>query len=859
MYTSAHILKAIGESYFEIENNASLKKSINTILQKLGQATGVDRVYVFKNHLNEQGEPCMTYTFEWSKEGVESQLDFEYLHLLPWKMFEEIEHDMKTNRVVNALVKDTNNGDFYEAMKAQGILAYLFVPIFAGAYFWGYMGFDNCSAEVLFTEEQVFSLHALASTIGTKILNRKQQKKILKSRKSYYDLISNINDVVFLIDSNGNVSFVNKRWEILSGYAVEETIGVCAYKFYDPIFLPSIDGKRLQIKQGLIEEGTLELKLIRKDNQSIWVRAFAKVLRGKNGVIKGYTGTLVDIHNEKEMLDALLESQEAQQRLNELLQAVNEAHLSFFVEDDFQSPLEVFLDKILQITGSKFGFIGEILYDENGQPFLRSHTLSNLAWDEASAEFFRNNYRAGIDFRNLDTLFGYTLKTGEVVISNNVNADPRAGHTTPKGHPPLERYIGIPVKKAGKFIGMMGFANKPTDYTQEDIDYLEPLISGYANLISAIRINRARKNAESLRQKADEQYKLVSENTRDIIALHDLDMRFLYVSPSIEKVLGVKPEVLIGKRPSEVFQVKEQALSGSGSSEKFVMPHQNMLTGEFVSLEILMTPLKDSNGNVYSFLATSRDVTQREKMLEELKEMLVREQELNQLKTRFISMASHEFRTPLATILSSTDILSLITSQQSLPTVTTEKWDIHLSRINQQVERLTKVISDLLLIGKSTQEKIVITMQQVEIVSFVRNLVDNYPLPEGRKLRFYSKLKELELSTDPIWLSHIVTNLVDNAFKYSEGKQDPEITLLTDEKSAYVEIRDFGIGIPESEQKYIFDSFFRAKNATTIKGTGLGLNIVKEFANRLGIELSFESHENIGTIFKLELPMKNDI
>lgn len=855
MYTSAHILKAIGESYFEIENNASLKKSINTILQKLGQATGVDRVYVFKNHLNEQGEPCMTYTFEWSKEGVESQLDFEYLHSLPWKMFEEIEHDMKTNRVINALVKDTNNGDFYEAMKAQGILAYLFVPIFAGAHFWGYMGFDNCSAEVLFTEEQVFSLHALASTIGTKILNKRQQKKILKSRKSYYDLISNINDVVFLIDSSANVSFVNKRWEILSGYKVEETIGSCAFKFYDPTFSPSIDEKLMQIKQGLIDEGILELKLIKKEGESIWVRAYAKVLRKKDGSITGYTGTLVDIHKEKEMLDALLESQHTQQRLNELLQAVNEAHLSFFVEDDFQSPLEVFLVKILQITGSRFGFIGEVLYDENGQPFLRSHTLSNLAWDEASAEFFRNNYRSGIDFRNLDTLFGYTLRTGEVLISNDVKSDPRTGHTTPKGHPPLERYIGIPVKKAGKVIGMMGFANKPTDYSIDDIEFLEPLISGYANLISAIRINRARKEAESQRKQADAQYKLVSENTGDIIALHDLDMRFLYVSPSVERVLGVKPENIIGKKPSEVFEVEEHTVDNTSTSEKFVMPHRNFITGELIFLEILMTPLKDEHGNVYNFLATSRDVTQREKMLNELKEMLAREQELNQLKTRFISMTSHEFRTPLATILSSVDILSLLLDVQSLDEVTTRKMTGHLDRINQQVERLTKVISDLLLIGKSNQDKVRITKQPVEIVSFLKNLIEHYPLPSERKLGFEISFAEMDLETDPIWLSHIINNLIDNAFKYSVGHPDPMVSVHKTREKVHISIQDYGIGIPAGEQKYIFDSFFRAKNVSTIKGTGLGLNIVKDFADRLGISLVFDSQEQQGTTFTLSIPL----
>lgn len=857
MYQISQILKAIGESYFEIEHNTSLSNAINVVLQKLGEATRVDRVYVFKNHLNEFGEKCMTYKYEWCAPEVEAQLGFEYLHSLPWSNFPEIELELKKNKVINGLVSRINNKDFHDAMVAQGILSFLFVPIFCGPYFWGYIGFDNCSREELFDADQVFSLHALASTIGTKLLNRSQHKKLVKSRKSYFELINNINDVVFRLDQSGVIKFINPVWKRVSGYSSQQSIGRNIFDFFDADFLPIIRQKLAHVWDGLVDEGELELKLRKKNGEFIWVKAFAKVLKNKSGEIKGVTGTIVDINKEKQIMLALEESQSAQSRLNELLQAVNEAHLSFYVENDFQTPLEVFLDKILQITGSQFGFIGEVLTDENNQPFLRSHTLSNISWDKSSAEFFRANYSKGLEFRNLDTLFGYTLKTGEVVISNDVSSDPRAGHTTPAGHPPLRRYLGIPVKKGGRFIGMMGFANKPTDYSQEDVEFLQPLISGYANLISAIRINRARKEAEFKRKQADDKYRLVSENTNDIIALHDKDMRFLYVSPSIEKVLGVKPESLLGKRPAELFDVKEHLATDSLESQKFVLPHVHMVTKEQIFLEILMSPLTDSEGKVYNYLATSRDVTQRENMLKELKEMLAREKELNQLKTRFISMTSHEFRTPLATILSSTDILSLVLDSDAITDRVAEKFKIHLSRINQQVERLTKVIADLLLIGKSNQDKVLISEQSVEFVSFVKNIVDYYPAPEGRKLHISIDTNEAEVVTDPIWLSHIINNLIDNAFKYSVSKKDPVVSLEKHEKCLIVSVRDFGIGIPSEEQKYIFESFFRAKNANTIKGTGLGLNIVKDFASRLGIEVSFQSKENEGTEFKLIIPYEN--
>ncbi|MFN3803027.1 GAF domain-containing protein [Belliella pelovolcani] len=141
MERSSIILEAIGKSYFTLQSYPSLKKSIPLILQHLGEATGVDRVYVFKNHFNEADEFCMTYSFEWNAPGVSPQIDFEYLQELPWSIFPEIESVLRQNKVINELVKNTQNGDFYDAMVEQGILSYLFVPIFSGGDFWGYIGF----------------------------------------------------------------------------------------------------------------------------------------------------------------------------------------------------------------------------------------------------------------------------------------------------------------------------------------------------------------------------------------------------------------------------------------------------------------------------------------------------------------------------------------------------------------------------------------------------------------------------------------------------------------------------------------------------------------------------------------------
>lgn len=857
MERSLIILEAIGKAYFTLQSHKKLKDSIPQILEHLGVATEVDRVYIFKNHYDVNDNFCMTYTYEWSAPGVSPQIEFEYLHNLPWSVFPEMELELRKNLVINELVRNTKNGDFYDAMVEQGILSYLFVPILSGCDFWGYIGFDNCRTENLYTDQQALALHALASTLGTTILAKKQKKKLLKSRKSYLNLVNGVKDVIFKIDSQGNWSFLNKAWESISGYLVDETIGKNTLNFFEPSIRGEIRKDFEALLTGSTTELESELRLLTKDNNHVWVKVQVNTLKDPEGVVIGVSGTLVNINQEKSIQVALQKSEEDLQRLNELLQAVNDTQLSFFIEEDFQNPLDTLLIKILNITGSSFGFIGEVLYDENRLPYLKSHTISNISWSEETSQFYQQNFRAGIEFRNLETLFGVSLKTGEVVISNNVPNDPRSGGT-PAGHPPLLRYIGIPVHKGDEFLGLMGFANKDSDYSIEDANFLQPLISGYANIIKAIRINRLKKESDLLRHQADENYKLVSENTGDIIALHNLDLSFKFISPSVEKVLGYKPEDLIGKIPSKVFGLQDNLAPKKIEDQfKLVVPHTHKITKNVVFLEILMTPLKDESGAVYSLLATSRDVTEREKMLEELKESLVREKELNQLKSRFISMTSHEFRTPLATIMSSTELLGMILDRAG-DSYLTERSQTHISRINAQIKRLTAVISDLLVLEKSAQDKIVITQQEVAINRFVRSVVDNHINDMGSKIETDISDEDIIIDTDPTWLSHIINNLIDNAVKYSPyADQYPKVTVEKLNGDVLIKVRDYGIGIPKSDHKYIFGSFFRAKNVSNIRGTGLGLNIVKEFISKLGGEVSFISQEGKGSTFILKLPYEN--
>jgi len=251
-------------------------------------------------------------------------------------------------------------------------------------------------------------------------------------------------------------------------------------------------------------------------------------------------------------------------------------------------------------------------------------------------------------------------------------------------------------------------------------------------------------------------------------------------------------------------------------------------------------------------------VTERELGVKELKKAILKEKELNQLKSRFISMTSHEFRTPLSTILSSTDLL-LVMSERENGNISKEQLDVHLNRILNQIKRLNNVINDVLILEQNEQGKVKSVSQPLYIIGFISSLLSEFNDQKNpiNKIRLQFPVKEKLIYSDPTWLTHVFKNIVENAFKYSlPENQAPELTLVYRPKTFEITVKDYGMGIPKEDQKYIFDSFFRSKNVANIKGTGLGLNIVNEFVKKLGGKIIFKSELGEGSEFIVRLPYK---
>ena len=235
---------------------------------------------------------------------------------------------------------------------------------------------------------------------------------------------------------------------------------------------------------------------------------------------------------------------------------------------------------------------------------------------------------------------------------------------------------------------------------------------------------------------------------------------------------------------------------------------------------------------------------------EEVMRALEKERELNDMKSKFVTIASHEFRTPLATILSSASLIGRYPLTED-----EEKRQKHVHRIKAAVTNLTEILNDFLSIGKLEEGKVQAIPVQLDIPVFCHQLIDDLRgVCKERQWIEYKHEGSAEIWLDKQLLRNVLINLLSNAIKYSEPGTVIRLLSRTAEENVYFEIEDWGIGIPEKDQPYVFDRFFRAHNAGNAQGTGLGLNIVKKYIDLLEGEVRFRSIPGKGTTFYVKLP-----
>ena len=267
---------------------------------------------------------------------------------------------------------------------------------------------------------------------------------------------------------------------------------------------------------------------------------------------------------------------------------------------------------------------------------------------------------------------------------------------------------------------------------------------------------------------------------------------------------------------------------------------------------MMLSPVISEEGTLSGVVCALHDITERNRMQDDLRMALEKERELGELKTRFVSIVSHEFRNPLASILSAADLMTNYGDRMS-----DERKEQHLDAIQQQVQHLTELMNDVLLIGKTENVGFAFNPSPLDLEAFCQSCIAQVRQTTGTShtLLLSTEGECSAASADEKLLRHVLMNLLTNAVKYSPTGSTIFVNLSCAAEQATLRVRDEGIGIPAEDQPRLFEAFHRAANVGLVSGTGLGLAIIKRAVEAHKGTIDFESAVGHGTTFIITFPI----
>ncbi|ADB37092.1 PAS domain S-box protein [Spirosoma linguale] len=371
-----------------------------------------------------------------------------------------------------------------------------------------------------------------------------------------------------------------------------------------------------------------------------------------------------------------------------------------------------------------------------------------------------------------------------------------------------------------------------------------------------------RKKAEDALLESEQRFRDIAENVDEIFWIRDLlEPKFIYINPAYEKFTGQLAETLYENPLVFLNFILEEDRSkvlanfvdeaNQDSTFQFRARHKD---GSLRHLDVRLFRVVNEEGVLIRRIGMATDITtaiEKELILEE---SLTKERTLNALKSQFISTASHEFRTPLAAINSSVELVKHYVNVGSADTPMTKVINQHIEKICQKVFFLNDLITDTLTISKIDEGRITVNLELTDLIELYENTVKHYfsDREDNRFVEFEYIGNPVTVNLDRKLTEHILTNLLSNAFKFSN--KNPRLTISFCTEEVMMTIRDEGIGIPEKDIANLFGKFFRASNVTGFQGTGLGLAICQEYITLQNGRITCESREGVGTSFKVYFP-----
>lgn len=414
-----------------------------------------------------------------------------------------------------------------------------------------------------------------------------------------------------------------------------------------------------------------------------------------------------------------------------------------------------------------------------------------------------------------------------------------------------EKVIKKGEKELRKYAGKLEI--KVEERTNDLKDTVQKLVESNLSLEDQVKTTKV---AEDRAVASQEMFSAISKNfPQGVIAVINLQFQITHLDGEELTNFGLKGSEFKGVSIDEI-----KLLSGN-QKQQIKKIIGKTLGGNHMTLEtrfrknsyaLNTMPLYDSNKQIQYALFVYNNISKQKRIELETLNALAKEKELGELKSRFVDMASHEFRTPLSAILSA----AILIGKQNGPGKE-EKRERYVGMIRSNVKNLVVILNDFLSLSKLEEGKISVHPENFNLVEFSKSIIKevNSSRKKGQRIQLINEHPNVSVHLDSKMMHHILVNLLTNAIKYSPENKEVILEISQTDKQTNVMVKDQGIGIPLVEQKYLFQRFYRAKNARNIQGTGLGLHIVKQYSELMGGTVSLKSNPSEGTTFSIELPL----
>ncbi len=439
-----------------------------------------------------------------------------------------------------------------------------------------------------------------------------ERKRIQHDLDRFKTTLDRTLDCVFMFDPQTlKFFYVNAGAVAQVGYSSDELLNMTPLDIKPDMIAGEFQRRIQPLRNGEQDALTFETVHRHKDGRRIPVEIFLQYIVPGNEIPR-FVAIVRDI-TERKRIDAELSWN------NRQIDLTNRAQTAFIANTDHQEAFELLLAGLLDLAESAYGFMGEVLYTDDGAPYLCVHAISNVARDEQTRAFFEDHAPTGLEFFNLDTLIGAALTTGRPVLANDPARDERRGGLPP-GHPALASFLGLPLFAGKRLVGMAGIANRPGGYDQALVDSLAAYMNTCATLIEEYRSRQLRQHAEEQVKQSEERLRAVVSNVLESIITIDTSGIVESVNPATEKIFGYTAAEIVGQHvrmlmPEPHRGAHDQYLHNYLSSQgaKIIGSGREVpgrrKDGSTVALELGVTEIAIAGRR--AFVGVLRDITER--------------------------------------------------------------------------------------------------------------------------------------------------------------------------------------------------------------------------------------------------------